>query len=69
MGLAQGLARTKYMGKQEIMSGLVNTPLRKRADAVYRDFFSKAKIENFIGKNLIFLIILLKSFIYVLEQK
>ena len=36
--------------------------LRKQVNAIYRDFLQK-QIENFIGKKLIFLIIMLKTLI------
>ena len=36
--------------------------LRKLAHAIYRDFFSAVKIENFIGKFLIFFLNLLNEY-------
>ena len=40
-----------------------NNSLQKLAHVIYIDFFSKAKIENFVGKILIFFLFLLKTLI------
>ena len=49
------------------MWGFSQTPclctLRKLAHAIYRDFFSVAKMEKFTGKQLIFLLFLHKTYI------
>ena len=42
---------------------LKDLTLRKLDHEIYIEFFSEAKTENFIGKNWIFLIILLQTLI------
>ena len=39
----------------------VKDTLRKLAHAIFRDFFSAVKIENFVGKFLILFLFLLKT--------
>ena len=54
------LTGSKFLGMYS--NNMAKTcPLQKLAHAIYRDFFSVVKLENFVGKILIFFLFLLKT--------